>query len=361
MITSFTIRKPDDFHCHLRQKSQGRIFTTAVKFQSKYFARSVAMGNTVPAITTADDACSYKRDILSVVPAGYNFEPVMTVMLTKRTTPEVVSEAAKQGIRVLKYIPEGVSTNSEESVSLEKLPDYYPVLEAAQDERMVFSGHWESLCDRDGRVLNDMDRETAAIPTLSRTANSFPELRIVVEHASTIEMINYVKSSPPNIGCTLTLHHSLLDYQDVCDNRGRIKNPHYYCKPILKSVRDRMAVREAMTSGNKHFFLGTDTAPHLKSAKGKNPPAAGIFSAPVAVALLAEVFEESCRMSSSPCLEGMKRDMAKFASENGADFYDLPRNTRTITLVKKEWTVPSDYNGIVPLMAGRTLRWQVAE
>ncbi|MFH1968210.1 MAG: dihydroorotase [bacterium] len=351
MTTTLTIRKPDDFHCHLRQKNQGKIFPTAVGFAAKCFGRVVAMGNTIPAIATADDADVYRQEILATTPAGVKFEPIMTIMLTKQTTPETVSGAVKQGIRVLKYIPEGASTNSEESVPLEKLSDYYPVLETARDSGMIFSGHWESLRDKDGRELNDMDRETAAIPFLDKIAKLFPNLQIVVEHASTIEMLDYVSRSPMNVGCTLTVHHALLNYQDVCDDRGRIQNPHHYCKPILKSERDRIAVLRAMLSGNPHFFFGSDSAPHLKGAKEKIPPATGIFSAPVATPLLAYIFETN----------GSLGIIENFVSVFGADFYGLPQNTEAIELVKKEWAVPDEYNRIVPFMAGKTMHWQVAE
>ena len=350
MKTSFEIAKPWDMHCHLRQKNQGEVFQTAVGFTARYFEGAVAMGNTTPAIATADDADKYREEIFSAVPTGLAFKPVVAIMLTKKTTPEIVSTAARRGVRVIKYIPEGVSTNSEESVPLEKLSDYYPVLETAQGAGIVFSGHWESLRSESGKELNNMNRETAAIPFLDKVVKLFPELRIVVEHASTIEMIDHVRQSSMNVGCTLTVHHALLNYQDVCDNSGRIKNPHYYCKPIAKSEHNRRAVLKAMIDGDAHFFFGSDSAPHLKAAKENIPPAAGIFSAPVAITLLAQIFED-----------WGPGKMNGFMSVFGADFYGLTQNTETIELAKRDWTVPDEYSGIVPFMAGKTLHWQVAE
>lgn len=346
MKTSLVITKPFDAHCHLRE---GRTLKNIIDFTAKHFGRAVVMGNLKPPIVSWQDAIEYRASILKCWPNG--FEPIMTIMLTKQTGPEIVRRAAEKGIRVLKYIPEGVSTNSEQSVPLEKLPDYYPVLEVAQDNNMIFSGHWESLRDLGGRELHDLDRETAAIPMLSRTVNDFPRLRIVVEHASTMEMINYVKGSTSRVGCTLTIHHATLSYHDVCDHAGKIYNPHHYCKPILKSEQDRLAVLRAMLSGDPHFFFGSDSAPHLKSAKQKNPPPAGIFSAPVVLALLAKLFETRDKLDK----------LANFICTFGLNFYGLPQSTEAIEIIKRSWFVPEEYNGIVPLMAGKTLHWQVAE
>jgi len=339
------IRKPDDFHCHLRR---GEVLASVAQFTAQQFRRAVAMPNTIPPIETAEDAEAYRKEITGVCGAG--FEPIMAIMLTRRTTPKIVSEAGKHGVKILKYIPRGVSVNSEESIALKELPTFYPVLKAVQEAGMIFSGHWESLLDHDGRQLPEIDREPMAIFFLDAVVRAFPELKIVIEHASTESMIEYVKYRyPKNVGVTLTVHHALLTYDDVCDAAGNIINPHNYCKPIAKRRFDMEAVVDAMTSGDPRFFFGSDNAPHPLSAKKKIPPTAGIFN-PFALPLLAQIFEERNALS----------QLENFVSKFGADFYGLPLNSGTIELIMKSWTVPEEYSGIVPFMAGQTLLWQVA-
>jgi len=340
------IRKGDDFHCHLRQ---GDILKKVLPFTTRHFSRAVAMPNTLPAIVTGDDAVRYREEIMAACDNG--FRPIMSIMLTKNTTPQIIREAAAKGVTVLKYIPKGVSTNSDESVSLEDLPDFYPVLQAVQEYRMVFSGHWESLYDTDGDELPEIKREEAAIPFLKRLVRQFSGLKIVVEHASTYRMIEYVKQCPANVAATLTIHHAILSYDDVCNESGEVYSPHHYCKPIAKSYFDKRAVIAAMVSGNPKFFFGSDSAPHIASAKQKKQPAAGIFSKPVALSLLARMFQ-GC---------GTREGLENFYSKFGADHYGLPYNKDTISLVPEEWTVPQDYNGFVPLLAGMTLHWKVVD
>lgn len=336
-----------DAHCHFRT---GEMLRRVVPLTAGYCRYAVAMGNTVPAIKTAYNAEGYRAEILSAVPLGSKFDPVMTIMLTKETTPQTIREAALHNVRVLKFIPEGVSTNSSESVALEMLPDYYPVLEAAQDSGMIFSGHWESLRDPSGKELPDIAREYAALPFLANIVYMFPGLKIIAEHATTWELIDYIKYCPGNVAATLTVQHATLSYDDVCSPDGRVIYPHNYCKPVAKREADRDAVARAMTSGDPHFFLGTDTAPHLKTAKEKTPPAAGIFSAPTALAQLLQIFDENEALD---YLDG-------FTSEFGEDFYGLPRGQETIEVVRDHWVVPPEYAGIVPFVAGKTLHWRVA-
>jgi dihydroorotase len=195
----------------------------------------------------------------------------------------------------------------------------------------------------------ETEREEAAIRFLDKVVKTFPELQIVVEHASSKKMIDYIWQAPKNVAATLTVHHALLTFTDVCYEHGVVHNPHNYCKPIAKYSEDRDAVVEAMTSGDPRFFFGSDSAPHPLEAKQKNPPAAGIFSAPVAIPLLAQIFEKNNHLNR----------MGNFVSGFGADRYGLPRNTETIGLIKKDWIVPQEYDGIVPFMAGQTLHWQI--
>jgi dihydroorotase len=346
MTQTIRVAKGFDAHCHFRRPVMG----VTVKHIAEQFGRAVAMGNTEPAIVTADDSEEYAKEICSAAPHDANFEPVMTIMLARRTTPEIVTGAGKRGIKILKFIPFGVSTNSKESVSLEELPDYYPVLEAAQNCGMIFSGHWESLLNGGKAELPDIDREEAAIPFLDQTVKKFPQLKFVVEHASTKRMVDYVRQSPPNVRATLTVHHAMLTYLDVYLEVGIINKPHNYCKPIAKHREDRDAVNKATISGDFHFIFGSDNAPHLRTAKEKIPPAAGIYLGPTIRPLLAQIFEQNNALSR----------MSSFCTI-GENFYGLPQSSETITLVKQDWQVPPEYNGIVPFMAGQTLHWQVAD
>ncbi len=343
-----SIRKGMDAHCHFRT---GEMLKSVVGFTARSFEYAVAMGNTTPAVKTAGDTETYGQEILSAVPSGVKFSPVMTIMLTKSTFPRTVRKAAELGFVALKYIPEGVSTNSEESVPFEQLHLFYSVLEAAQECNMPFVVHWELLSDGKGKKLPEIARELWAIRYLDKIAKLFPKLRITAEHASTRQMIQYVKQAPLNVRATLTIHHATITYDDVCDGNGGIYNPHNYCKPIAKRPADRAAVVEAMISGDPHFFFGSDSAPHLISAKEKIPPAAGIFSAPVIDSLLLELFMANNALNR----------LDNFRAGFGPEFYGLPRCTETIELIEEDWTVPREFNGIVPFMAGKTLHYKVAE
>jgi dihydroorotase len=343
---TLTIRKPDDFHFHPRQEP---MLPKVVPFTSAVFARAVAIPNTVPPKRTWRDVAAYRAEIIDA--AGAGFEPIMAIMLTRSTTPETVREAAAHGVRVLKYIPKGVSTNSEDSIPLNHLLAYSLVLRVAEETGMIFSGHWELEYDVENRRLPEMAREAEAIPWLDAIAREFPHLRVIAEHASTEKMIQYIRQrSPANVRATLTAHHALITIDDVRDACGRITNPYNYCKPIAKFPADMAAVRQAMISGDPKCFFGSDSAPHLISAKQCEKPAAGIFSAPVALPLLAQIFEEHNALGY----------LDKFVSCYGADFYGLPPNTGTIKLVKEDWVVPEEYEGIAIFQGGQTLHWKVA-
>lgn len=340
-----TIRKSDDGHFHPRS---GMTLQTVLPHTSRVFKRGVAMGNLPKPVVTADDAEAYQREILSV---DSGFEPIMTLMLTTRTTPQIIREAFERGFRVLKYIPRGVSTNSQEGVDLAQLQNYYLVLEAAQELGMVFSGHWESPFDSNGNPVPELYREVEAIPFLDETVRNFPRLKIIVEHASTKSMIEYVEEAPANVGATLTVHHAILVYGDVCDSRGRIISPDQYCKPIAKKRFDRQAVIEAMISGNPKFFFGSDSAPHPRSAKEKIPPDAGIFTAPVVLPLLCQLFEA----------RGALSKLEDFVARFWAEFYGLPLNEGKITLRKEDWIVPVCVGDVRVFMGGARLNWKVVE
>lgn len=338
------IRSPDDFHFHPRS---GEMLKQVLPYTSAVFPRGVVMGNLPKSIVTANDANAYRAEIFGVDP---RFSPLMTVMLTWRTTPEIIKEAFDQGVRILKYIPNNVSTNSEEGVALTELPDFSPVLKMAEDLGMIFSGHWESPFDGNSDfLLPEKSREARAICFLDHIISAFPDLKIVVEHATTYEMIEWVRNAPKNVGATLTVHHAILEYGDVCNENGEIYNPFHYCKPIAKNSSDRSTVIKAMMNGDPKFFFGSDSAPHPVSAKEKIPPAAGIFTAPVALPLLAELFE---RNGALPKLEN-------FVSRFGAEFYGLPLNEGEVLLRKREWTVPDEVSGVKVFWGGRKLTWVV--
>lgn len=335
-----TMRSPDDMHFHARC---GEMLRMVLPFTATVFARGVAMGNLASPVVTAQDAEAYRREILGVCPG---FRPIMTIMLEKQTTPAIMKKAYERGFRVLKYIPDNASTNSGNGVSLANLSAYYHVFETAQELGMVFSGHWESPCNRSGDLIPESDREFAAIPFLDDVVQNFPRLKIVVEHVSTREMVNYVMGAPCNVGATLTVHHACLTEKDVWDSEGNL-NPDHYCKPVAKTSEDRDAVVRAMISGNPKFFFGSDSAPHPRKAKQNQ--AAGIFTAPVALPMLCELFEQN----------GAFSRLEDFVARFGAEFYGLPLNEGQVRLKNQKWTVPP-YVGEVRVFRGdHQMNWMV--
>lgn len=339
-----TIRRGDDFHAHLRE---GEMLEKVLLF-SNFWGRVTVMGNLSKPVATAHNVIKYRNKILQLNP---KFIPIMSAMLVNSATAEILRKTFEAGAKVLKLIPGGTSTNSNEGVSLENLHIYYPVLEEAQKLGMIFSGHWELATDPlSGEEIPEVEREERAMPYLEKIIESFPNLKIIVEHATTKRMIEFVKDAPANVASTLTVHHALLTYNKVyhCDGI----NPFNYCKPVAKFVYDRKAIVEAMISGNPKFFFGSDSAPHLPERKRGQNPAAGIFTpAEVALTVLTEIFDSFGALS----------ELENFISMSGAEFYDLPLNKDFITLRRKKWTVPKDYNGIVPFMAGHELGWKVEQ
>ncbi len=340
------IRRPDDMHFHPRS---GNMLRMVLPYTSRVFARGVVMGNLSNPVVTGSEAIAYQREIKSIDPL---FTPIMTIMLTNRTTPRIVEDAFNRGIKVIKYIPKNVSTNSEEGISLEELlRDYYPVLKMAQRLKMIFSAHWEDSIENKSRskAINEMNREARAIQYLKKVHNSFPKLKIVAEHASSCELINFVEKASDKVAATLTIHHAILNIEDVMNSNGTIHNPHHYCRPIAKAEIDRLAVVRTMVNGNPKFFFGSDSAPHPMSAKEADPPVAGIFTAPVALPLLCEIFEE----------HGALQKLENFVSVFGARFYGLPLNDDEVVIRRKEWKVLKRAGNVKIFKGGETLRWQV--
>ncbi|MDD5099056.1 MAG: dihydroorotase [Candidatus Colwellbacteria bacterium] len=343
-METIVMRQPDDFHCHLRE---GEILKFVAPFTAGIFGRGLAMGNLARPITTAYDAVRYYREIVRACGSS-RFKPIMSIMLTKKTNPNIIGDAGKRGIKTLKLIPGNTSTNSEDGISLWDIERSYLNLAAAQSVNMVFSIHCELLSDESGNAIPEEERESKAISFLDQLITFLPKLKIVIEHASTRDMIDYVKRAPENVAATLTLHHATLTRDDVYEMDGSIIS-HNYCKPIAKTADDREAVIEAMMSGNPKFFFGSDSAPHLESAKMRFPPAAGIFTAPVVLPALCDLFERR---------ESLGR-LEDFVSRFGSEFYGLPLNSGTIEIRKREWIAPEYIGGIKVFLGGTRFGWRV--
>ena len=341
---TLTIVRPDDWHLHLRD---GELMRSVVAASARVFGRAVVMPNLKPAVTTVAAAASYRERIAAALPRGSRFAPLMTLYLTERTTSDEIARARASGFIIgVKYYPAGATTNSESGVT--DLTRVWPVLAAMERHALPLLLHGEvtdpgvDVFDRE-RVF--VDRE------LSRIVREFPALRLVVEHITTRDATEFVTAAPANVGATITPQHLLWSRNAML--AGSIR-PHLYCMPILKRETHRATLVAAATSGDRKFFLGTDSAPHAVAAKESACGCAGCYSAHAAIELYAEAFEDA----------GALDRLEAFASFHGADFYGLPRNTDTITLRREAWDVPARYalgnHGVVPLRAGESVRWSVA-
>jgi len=342
-MTELRITRPDDWHVHLRD---GAVLADTVPATARYFGRAIIMPNLVPPVMTTDQALAYKARILEHVPAGSSFEPLMVLYLTDRTDPVEIEKAKASGqVMACKLYPAGATTNSDSGVT--QLENIYPVLEKMAEVGLPLLVHGE-VTHGDVDIF---DREKAFIDQkLLPLTERFPTLRLVLEHITTAEAAQFVLSANENVGATITVQHLMYNRNHMLV--GGIR-PHFYCLPILKRNIHQQALQEVAISGNPKFFLGTDSAPHARGAKESACGCAGCYTAPAALELYAEVFED---LGALDKLEG-------FASHFGADFYKLPRNTDTLTLVKEDWELPEEYTfgdaRIVPLRAGSTVRWRV--
>jgi len=338
------ITSPDDCHLHLRD---GAEMADVVGFSARAFSRAVVMPNLMPPVTTTAQAAAYRGRILEAVPDGVDFEPLMTLYLTDLTSPEEIERAAEsRTVVAVKLYPAGATTNSEAGVT--DLALVGPVLEAMVDLGMPLLVHGEVTDPQ----VDVFDRENHFIDkVLGPVVDRWPGLKVVFEHITTAYAVEWVLRAPPTVAATITPHHLLYDRNAIFSGGLR---PHFYCLPVLKRDLHREALVWAATSGSPRFFLGTDSAPHARHAKEAPRGCAGIFSAHAALELYAEVFEAA----------GALDRLEAFASHHGCDFYGLPRNRHTVTLVQEEWTVPEVYefgeHEVVPLRAGETLRWRVA-
>lgn len=340
-MDKITLIQPDDWHLHVRQ---GKVLKTVISHTARQFARAIIMPNLQPPISTVEQALAYRNEIMSALPPNSSFSPLMTLYLTNSTNQNEVKKAAEsEHIHAFKLYPAGATTNSASGVS--HLQSIYPILETMEEVDLPLLIHGE-VTDSDCDIF---DREKIFIESsLKDIVDRFPNLRIVVEHVTTKEAVDFIISASNNIAATITPQHLLFNRNAILV--GGI-HPHNYCLPILKREKHRLALIKAATSGNPKFFLGTDSAPHTKTAKENSCGCAGCYSAYAALELYAEAFEQADSLDK---LEG-------FASFFGADFYRLPRNTKTITLQKKSWTVPESYQlkdeQIIPLKASETLSW----
>ncbi|NVZ08521.1 dihydroorotase [Allochromatium humboldtianum] len=340
---SIEITRPDDWHLHLRD---GAAMADVVGFSARQFARAVVMPNLKPPVVMTEQALAYRERILAALPESSRFEPLMTLYLTDRTTPDEIARAKASGVVVAcKLYPAGATTNSESGVT--DIPRLKPVLEAMREVGMPLLVHGEVTEE----AVDIFDREPVFIERVLRPLiDQVPGLKIVLEHVTTAEAVNFVRSGPETLAATITPHHLLYNRNAIL--AGGIR-PHFYCLPVLKRERHRLALVEAATSGHPRFFLGTDSAPHAVGSKECSCGCAGIFSAHAALEAYAEVFD---RAGALDRLEG-------FASQHGPDFYGLPRNQERIRLIRASWTLPERYafgdSQVVPMCAGETIGWRI--
>ena len=339
-----TLKRPDDWHLHLRD---GAALRSVLADSARRFARAIVMPNLKPPVRTTRQALEYRERILAALPQGSAFQPLMTLYLTDDTPPEEIERARGSGyVHGVKLYPAGATTHSDAGVT--RMSRCFNALEKMQEVGLPLLVHGEST----DPAIDVFDREKAFIDeVLGPTVARFPGLKIVLEHITTRDAVQYIEVTGPNLAATITAHHLLMNRNALF--MGGIR-PHHYCLPVLKREEHREALVAAATSGNPKFFLGTDSAPHPRRDKEAACGCAGIYTGHAALELYAVTFEEAGALAR---LEG-------FASVFGASFYGLPVNEGTITLVREDWTVPQRLgfgdDELVPLRAGETIPWKLA-
>lgn len=342
-MTTITIQTPDDWHLHFRD---GDMLQETVPATARCFKRAIVMPNLVPPVTNAKEINEYRERILAARPEGSNFEPLMVLYLTNDTSKQDIIDAKAAGTVAAKLYPAGATTNSDAAVKA--LDALFPIFEEMETQGMLLLIHGEVTDNH----IDIFDREKEFIDrNLRRIVDAFPNLKIVFEHITTKDAAEFVLQASDNVAATITPQHLLLNRNDLLV--GGVK-PHNYCLPVLKRNIHQQALREVVATGNKKFFLGTDSAPHEKDKKESACGCAGCYSAWSALELYTQVFDE---LGALDKLEG-------FASHHGADFYGLPRNEGTVTLVKEDWTIPESIvlpngNDIVPFFGGQTCQWKL--
>ncbi|HAJ76762.1 MAG TPA: dihydroorotase [Gammaproteobacteria bacterium] len=340
---SLSLTLPDDWHLHLRDDEA---LHTTVPHSARSFGRAIVMPNLKSPITTVDAALDYRDRILSYVPQSNQFQPLMTLYLTDSLSTQEIDKAQEsECVVAVKYYPAGATTNSDSGVT--EISKVYPVLERMIEHDMPLLVHGEVT----DPGIDIFDRERQFIQTiLEPLISRYPTLKLVLEHITTSYAVDFIQQQPANVAATITAHHLLYNRNDLLAGGVR---PHFYCLPVLKRSSHQQVLIEAAISGNASFFLGTDSAPHGKATKETECGCAGIYSAPAAIELYAEVFDSHAALDK----------LEAFASFYGADFYGLPRNQSSITLLRKDWHMPSEYklagDVVVPIRAGDTIAWQL--
>ena len=344
IMQQLTLTRPDDWHLHLRD---GALIQSVLPDSARQFARAIVMPNLRPPVTTTAQAQAYRTRILATLPASSRFQPLMALYLTDNTTAKEIERAKSSGVvHAVKLYPAGATTNSDAGVT--DIRKAYPALEKMQRCGMPLLVHGEVT----DPAVDIFDREAVFIErVMMPLLRDLPQLRVIFEHITTRDAVQFVTDAPGNIAATITAHH-LLYNRNALFSGGL--HPHYFCLPVLKREAHRAALGEAASSGNPKFFLGTDSAPHAQHFKESACGCAGIYTAHAAIELYAEAFEQ---LGALDKLEG-------FASFYGADFYRLPRNTGKITLCKESWQVPDSLafgeHRLVPLRAGESIVWKMA-
>ncbi|HWB51921.1 MAG TPA: dihydroorotase [Stellaceae bacterium] len=343
MPDTITIRRPDDWHVHLRD---GPMMAAVLPLTARQFARAIVMPNLVPPVTTVAAGTAYRQRIIDALPPDARFTPLMTAYLTDAADPEEIHRGHRAGVfTAVKLYPAHATTNSAHGVT--DMMRVMPVLERMAEIGMPLLIHGEAT----DPAIDVFDREAVFIEkTLDPLRGRLPELRIVLEHITTAEAVDYVEHGGPNLAATITAHHLIINRNAIF--QGGIR-PHLYCLPIAKREKHRLALRRAAVSGYPNFFLGTDSAPHARPTKETACGCAGIFTATNALELYAEVFDE----------EGALDRLEGFASLHGPAFYDLPPNEERVTLRRADWTGPEQIGtgelAVVPFRAGERLRWRL--
>ena len=344
-MNKLTIITPDDWHLHLRDSP---FMEAVVADTARQFGRAIIMPNLNPPVRSCADAMAYRQRILAALPAQSHFTPLMTLYLTDNTSVTDIQAAGEsEFIHGAKLYPAGATTNSAAGVT--DLAKLYRVFEAMQEHRLVLQVHGEATAPE----VDIFDREKVFIEqSLRRIRKDFPELRIVFEHITTLDAVEYVRAGDGFLAATITPHHLLINRNAIF--QGGIR-PHHYCLPVAKRERHRQALLDAASAGEARFFAGTDSAPHSKDAKEAACGCAGIYSAHTAVELYAEAFE----------LAGDFSNFENFMSCNGAHFYGLPQNSGTLSLARNEWLVPDSLpypdSSLIPFRAGETLHWKIVD
>lgn len=350
MVKKLPLRWIDDFHHHFRIQPTLHL---VLKHLIPYCGRAIAMPNLTNAVLTAKDVIWYRNEFITILewlPQGRGFEPLMTIAIQDSTTPEIVEAACKAGAIAGKVYPLGVTTNSENGLRDFYSPQIQDVFKAMRDCNMKLLLHGEIDAPR----TLTTGREDAFLPIFEDVVEDHPDLKIVFEHVSTENAVELIEQMPANVAGTITAHHLVDTLNDVI---GSGVAPHHMCMPVPKHFNDRDALIEAATSGNSKFFFGSDSAPHPTAHKVCSHGKCGQFTVPVALPMLAEVFENA----------GALDKLEAFTSEFGARFYGLPLNEGSIELVREEWKVPHYYGSdidlhtqFIPPNAGKLLQWQIA-